>query len=167
MNQTKSLCLRLSCLTLAAACATGGGRPVRLLTEPESKALVAARQSAAGLSTVRLRIGSAELTAEIARTPLQKASGLAFRTTLAPDAAMIFTNDMPQRVVYYTRDTMIPLSCAYIDANGIILEIHDMQPRDSRPIISKSDRVQFVLEVNRGWFERHGVSAGAQVQLAG
>lgn len=120
--------------------------------------------SSAGLPTVRLQLGRAELRAEVAHTPLQKASGLAFRTSLDPNGAMLFTNAVPQRVVYYTKDTLIPLSCAYLDADGIILEIHDMHPRDVRRVVSRSDRVRFVLEVNRGWFEAHGVIPGDRVR---
>ncbi len=62
------------------------------------------------------------------------------------------------------KNTLIPLSCAYIDAAGTILEIHDMTPGDERPIPSSSDKIQFVLEVNQGWFGKQQVVPGQIVR---
>jgi uncharacterized membrane protein (UPF0127 family) len=58
------------------------------------------------------------------------------------------------------RNTLVPLSCAYIDPQGTVLELYDMKPRDETSIPSQSDQVQYVLEMNQGWFERHGVRPG-------
>jgi uncharacterized protein len=58
----------------------------------------------------------------------------------------------------------VPLSAAYIDPEGVILEIHDLKPLDETTVQADSDRVQFVLEVNQGWFARHHISTGAVVR---
>ena len=62
------------------------------------------------------------------------------------------------------RNTLIPLSCAYIGSDGTILEIHDMKPKDETPIEAGTDKIQYVLEVNRGWFDRNKVSTGMVVR---
>ena len=57
-------------------------------------------------------------------------------------------------------NTILPLSLAYIDPQRTILEIHDLQPHNTNTVMSSSDCVQFVLEVNQGWFKRHNVTTG-------
>ena len=57
------------------------------------------------------------------------------------------------------RNTLIALSIAFIDDSGRILQIEDMKPKDERRTVSK-DKVRYVLEMNQGWFERHGVTVG-------
>jgi hypothetical protein len=58
----------------------------------------------------------------------------------------------------------IPLSCAYLNREGVILELHDMKPQDETPIPADSREVQYVLETAQGWFERNQVGAGTLVQ---
>ena len=114
---------------------------------------------------VMLKLGSGKLRAEIASTPHQAATGLAFRATLAPNDAMLFVYQAPHRVVFHMKDTYIPLSIAYIDSKGDILEIHDLTPGGVTPLVSWAGSVQFVLEVNLGWFEKHGVVPGSRVNF--
>jgi uncharacterized membrane protein (UPF0127 family) len=118
-----------------------------------------------GLPLVGLRLGKGRLTAEIASTPVQAATGLAFRSTLAPDSAMLFTYQAPHKVVFSMEGTSIPLSIAYIDSTGIILEIHDLPVGDKAPVISGSDAVRFVLETNRGWFDKNRIVPGTRVYI--
>jgi len=73
---------------------------------------------------------------------------------------MLFVFSQPHRAQFWMRNTLLPLSCAYIDSEGTILELHDMKPRDETPIPAASDQVQYVLEMNKGWFERHNVTPG-------
>lgn len=119
-----------------------------------------------GLPMVELSAGSGRLAAEVARTPLQAATGLMYRARLAPDGAMLFVNSAPQRVAFHMKDTRMPLSCAFIDSNGAVLEIYAMLPGNEKPVVSASDDVRFVLEVNRGWLERHGVAVGSRINVA-
>jgi uncharacterized membrane protein (UPF0127 family) len=112
------------------------------------------------LPTVKLWVGASELTAEIASTVRQIQTGMMWRTNMAEMEAMLFVFPLPQSVSFYMRNTLLPLSCGYIDANGTLLEIYDMKPRDETPIPSASSQIQYVLEVNQGWFERHNVRTG-------
>jgi uncharacterized membrane protein (UPF0127 family) len=116
------------------------------------------------LPTIKLRVGAHEMVAELARTSRQIASGMMHRAGMAPDEAMLFIYPSPRRVYFYMRNTLIPLSCAYIDGNGVIREIYAMKPGDETPIASRSDRIQFVLEVNQGWFEKNNIGPGSSVR---
>jgi uncharacterized membrane protein (UPF0127 family) len=87
-----------------------------------------------------------------------------FRTNMATNEAMLFLLPAPQQASFYMRNTLIPLSCAYMDEEGAILEIHDMKPKDETPILSASSNIQFVLEVNQGWFEKKHIGPGALVR---
>jgi uncharacterized protein len=87
-----------------------------------------------------------------------------FRTNMAPSEAMLFLLPVPQQASFYMRNTLIPLSCAYISSEGVILEIHDMKPKDERPILSGASNIQFVLEVNQGWFEKNRIGLGTLVR---
>ena len=116
------------------------------------------------LPVVKLRVGAREMVAEIASTSLQIASGMMYRRNMAPDEAMLFIYPSPRRVSFYMRNTLIPLSCAYIDRKGVIREIYAMKPGDETPIASRSDRIQFVLEVNQGWFEKNNIGPGASIR---
>jgi uncharacterized membrane protein (UPF0127 family) len=116
------------------------------------------------LPTVKVWLGREEMLAEIAREPVQVATGMMFRTNLAENAAMIFVFDRPDPKNFYMRNCTVPLSAAYIQPDGTIAEIVDLQPGDERGVQSKSTNLQFVLEVPQGWFQRHNVSTGAMVR---
>jgi uncharacterized membrane protein (UPF0127 family) len=62
------------------------------------------------------------------------------------------------------KNTIVPLSAAYIDPTGIILEIHDLKPHDTNAVLAASDRVQYVLETPQGWFKRHQVKEGMVIR---
>ena len=116
------------------------------------------------LHTVKLWLGDQELITEVARTQEQLNAGMMFRETMAENEAMIFVFPSPRRVSFYMKNTLVPLSCAYIDPEGVIQEIYDMTPKEEKPIVAKSAQVQFVLETRQGWFARHHISTGAVVR---
>jgi uncharacterized membrane protein (UPF0127 family) len=78
--------------------------------------------------------------------------------------AMLFAFSGPEPRAFYMRNTYVPLSIAYIDPDGIIQEIYDLQPLNETPVASKSENIQFVLEVPQGWFKRHNISTGMLVR---
>ena len=116
-----------------------------------------------GLKTVELKILNANLKAEVADTPQASENGLMFRDSLPEDRGMLFVFEQPKTASFWMRNTKIPLSIAYIDSLGKILEIKSLKPLDETAVPSGSDRVAFALEVNQGWFGRHGISPGAQI----
>jgi uncharacterized membrane protein (UPF0127 family) len=101
---------------------------------------------------------------EVARTLPQIQTGMMHRKSMEKDEGMLFILPVVQRASFYMKNTLVPLSCAYIDPEGEILEIYDMTPKDENPIFAKSDRILFVLEVNQGWFQRNNIGVGTVIR---
>jgi uncharacterized protein len=116
------------------------------------------------LQTIKLWLGAEELTTELALTPEQQRTGMMFRTNMAENEAMLFAFAYPHRAAFWMMNTFVPLSAAYIDPEGTILEIHDLQPQNTNSVAASSDRVQYVLETTQGWFKKHNVAPGTLVR---
>lgn len=118
------------------------------------------REAQPKLQTLKLWLGPEELNAELALTMNQIRTGMMFRTNMAENEAMLFVFSVPHRAGFWMKNTVLPLSAAYIDSEGRILEVHDLQPGNTNSVIAASDNVQYVLETRQGWFERHNVRPG-------
>lgn len=116
------------------------------------------------LATAKLYVGPATITAEMALAQIEIATGMMFRTNLVETEGMIFHLGQPQRAGFWMKNCPTPMSCAYIDPQGVILEIREMEPNNTNSIVANSDNVLFVLETAQGWFERHGVRTGMVIQ---
>ncbi len=116
------------------------------------------------LRTERLAVGSAEVLAEIARTPGERELGLMFRKDLPDGRGMLFVFESDERLSFWMKNTLVPLSIAYIASDGTIREILDMEPLSLAPVPSQHS-VRYALEVPRGWFGRAGVRAGDRVAI--
>jgi len=116
------------------------------------------------LPTIKVWLGSEELIAEIARERVQVATGMMFRTNMPENTAMIFVFDHPGPKNFYMRNCVVPLSAGYIEPDGALAEIVDLQPGDEVGVQSQTSNLQFVLEVPQGWFTRHNVRTGAVVR---
>jgi uncharacterized protein len=139
--------LALCCLLILEGCHSKGGG-----------------ESAFGLRTVNVKISGTPLTVEVADTPQASENGLMFRTSLPEDRGMLFIFDEPRKATFWMKNTKIPLSIAFIDSGGSILEIKSMSPFDETVVPSASDQVAYALEVNQGWFDRHHISTGAVIE---
>ena len=105
-----------------------------------------------------------EITAEIAVTDDERAQGLMYRKELPDGDGMLFVFDRDQQWSFWMKNTLIPLSIAFIASDGRITEIRDMQPQDLSSV--KSNRsVRYALEVPQGWFGRAGVRTGDVVRV--
>jgi len=113
------------------------------------------------LKTLKLYLGATELTVEIADENHERQAGMMHRTTMPENEGMLFVFPYPHRSGFWMKNTIVPLSIAYIDPAGRVIEIHDMQPGDEKAVESRSARVQYALEVNQGWFARNGIKPGA------
>lgn len=116
------------------------------------------------LRTIRLWLGPEELTTEMALTAEQVTTGMMFRTNMDEMSGMIFVFSRPTRVGFWMKNCPLPLSCAYITPEGEIAETHDMQPYNTNSIDADSENIQYVLEVNQGWFTRHHIQTGTVVR---
>ena len=117
---------------------------------------------AAELPTATLTIGTHKLTAEIATTPDQRSVGLMNRFSLKPDHGMLFIFEKNEPLAFWMRNTYIPLSIAFIDAEGRILNVVEMAPRSDATHPSRGDAL-YALEMRKGWFAERGVAPGARV----
>ena len=116
------------------------------------------------LETAKLEINGYVLTVEIARTSDEQARGLMHRSSLREDRGMLFPYDRDQKLSFWMKNTSIPLSIAFIAADGTIKEIYDMKPFSLKLITSRYS-VRYALEVNQGFFIRNGISAGDHVAI--
>jgi len=125
--------------------------------------VLAGTASAQTLPTLELRIGSNRLVAEIAATPETRTYGLMNRFSLKPDHGMLFVFDAPQPLAFWMKNTYVPLSIAFIGADGRILNIEDMAPRTESTHPSRGAAL-YALEMKKGWFAERGIGAGDRVQ---
>ena len=115
------------------------------------------------LPAVRLTIGQASVMAEIADDAAEKSKGLMGRKELADGTGMLFVFAEPQAMSFWMHDTLVPLSIAYINGQGVIREIHDMKPLDDSPVQSMFDDLMYALEVPQGWFQRNKILPGDRI----
>jgi uncharacterized membrane protein (UPF0127 family) len=107
-----------------------------------------------------------EVRVEIADNLFEQARGLMYRKALGEDRGMLFVYTEERELSFWMKNTRIPLSIAYIDSEGRIVDILDMKPLDDEPPhYVSSEPVQYALEVNQGFFEKRGVKVGDHVEL--
>lgn len=114
---------------------------------------------------VDLIIGNNLLKIEIAQNDEERAKGLMFRETLGEHNGMLFVFNVERPVSFWMKNTLIPLSIAYIDKRGKILEIYDMEPHSTEPKASKRSSILYALEVNQGYFQNNNISEGDYINL--
>ena len=111
--------------------------------------------------TVPLQAISVRACAEIAQTEPQREYGLMHRTRLGTDAGMLFVFPEAQTQRFWMKNTALPLSIAFLDDNGTIVNIEDMQPQ-TLDVHASRLAVRYALEMELGWFARHHLKAGSQ-----
>ena len=111
------------------------------------------------------KAGRVSVKAEIARTPSQRQQGLMHRKELKDGEGMLFIFDSDQPLSFWMKNTLIPLSIAYIAGDGRILEIYNMEPGNLNPVES-SRSAHYALEVPQGWFDRAGIAPGDTIDIA-
>ncbi len=118
--------------------------------------------AAAELPTVELRIKGQRVVAEIAATEATRTTGLMNRFSLQPDHGMLFVFQAPQPLAFWMKNTYVPLSIAFIGADGRIANIDDMAPLTETAHPSRG-LVLYALEMKKGWFAQHDIGAGETV----
>lgn len=112
-----------------------------------------------------LSVREEKMQVEVADSPQEWAKGLMYRKSLPENQGMLFVFPRPRRASFWMQNTFVPLSIAFLNREGKILEIRDMQPLDETPIMSWSDDVWFALEANQGWFEKKSIQAGERFEI--
>ena len=118
-----------------------------------------------GLEQRRVHVRDASLTVEIAATAAQRACGLSLRDRMDVNHGMLFVYRDDGIREFWMKDTLIPLTIAFLDAEGRITELRDMDPRAPQRRLRSREAVRYALETHRGWFDANGIGVGDRVQL--
>lgn len=116
------------------------------------------------LQTMPIYLGAQTLDAELALTPGQEATGLMYRTNITDETAMLFVLPAPMQASFWMTNCPMSLSAAYIGPDGVIEEIHHLEKNDNVPVVASNNNIEYVLEVNDGWFSRHDIRPGTLIR---
>lgn len=114
------------------------------------------------LQRVTLTAGIHQIDAQVALTPQQHAVGLMHRTAMPQQEGMLFVFDNPSKQCFWMKNTLIPLTAAFIADDGTIVNLENMQAQTTDSHCSKQ-AVRYVLEMNQGWFAKKGLKAGSKL----
>ncbi len=114
------------------------------------------------LQTTKITAGIHVITAEVAATDLQRQTGMMWRSQMGANEGMLFVFDVPQKHCFWMRNTLLPLTIAFVADDGTIVNTADMQARDESSHCAKQP-VRYALEMNQGWFAKRGVKAGQKM----
>lgn len=115
------------------------------------------------LERIKLTAGMHRIDAQVAGTPEQRQTGLMLRKDMPQHEGMIFVFEQPTKQCFWMKNTLLPLSAAFIADDGTIVNIEDMKPQTLDAHCSTKP-VRYVLEMNKGWFAKKGIKAGAKLQ---
>ncbi len=124
--------------------------------------LSAQEQAQTGLPRTHLTAGFHQIEVQIASTPPQQATGLMHRTEMPQYEGMLFVFPEPKQQCFWMKNTLIPLTAAFVADDGTVVNLEDMQPQTTQSHCSAKP-VRFVLEVNQGWFAKKGLKAGTRL----
>ena len=123
----------------------------------------ASSAAAAELPQIPLAVGSHKLVAEVAATDAQRSTGLMHRRMLPENRGMLFVFPDIAFHAMWMMNTYIPLSVAFLDRDGVIINIEDMQPHTQNSHAAAKP-ARYALEMNQGWFAKRGIKPGQRVE---
>jgi hypothetical protein len=115
------------------------------------------------LPTVQLQAGMHNIVAELAQTPQQQQIGMMMRTEMAAHEGMLFVFDEVAPRCFWMKNTLLPLSIAFIEDDGTVVNIAEMKPRSEASHCSEKP-VRYALEMNQGWFSKRAIKAGFRLK---
>lgn len=115
------------------------------------------------LERIQLRAGMHLIDAQLAATQEQRMTGLMFRKEMPMHEGMLFVFEQPAKQCFWMKNTLIPLSAAFVADDGTIVNLADMQAESTQSHCSNKP-VRYVLEMNQGWFAKRGIHPGYQLQ---
>jgi hypothetical protein len=141
----RSLALFLAAATLLASAA-------RAQEEPQT-----------GLPRVELTAGMHRIQAQVASTPQQRAVGLMHRRDMPTNEGMLFVFEQPGTQCFWMKNTLLPLTAAFVADDGTVVNLADMKPQSLDSHCSAKP-VRYVLEMHQGWFAKRGIQAGQRLR---
>ena len=115
------------------------------------------------LQRVKLSAGMYQIDAQVAMTPQQRAIGLMHRKEMPPHEGMLFVFEQPAVQCFWMKNTLLPLTAAFVADDGSIVNLADMKPQTTDSHCSAKP-VRYVLEMNQGWFAKRNIQAGARLR---
>ncbi|KQV85467.1 DUF192 domain-containing protein [Rhizobacter sp. Root1221] len=119
-------------------------------------------QAPQDLPTIKLGAGIYNIRAQVAQTDEQRMTGLMHRPAMPNNDGMLFVFNEATQQCFWMKNTLLPLSAAFIADDGTVINIEDMKPQTLDSHCSKKP-VRFVLEMNVGWFAKRGIKPGARL----
>lgn len=117
------------------------------------------------LQRIVLGAGIHQIDTQLALTPEQHMVGLMYRKDMPQSEGMLFVFDTPVRQCFWMKNTLLPLTAAFIADDGTIVNLEDMKPQTTESHCSLKP-VRYVLEMNQGWFAKKGIKAGTKLSGA-
>ncbi len=114
------------------------------------------------LRRVELTAGMHRIDAQVALTPQERQTGLMYRKEMPAHEGMLFVFEQPSQQCFWMKNTLLPLTAAFIADDGTIVNLEDMKPQTLDSHCSAKP-VRYVLEMNQGWFAKKGIKAGAKL----
>ncbi|MGE0802793.1 MAG: DUF192 domain-containing protein [Lautropia sp.] len=114
------------------------------------------------LQQVWLQAGIHRIRAEVAASPGERARGLMMRQSLAPNSGMLFVFENASVHCFWMKNTLIPLTIAFIAEDGTVVDLADMKPHDENSHCP-SRPVRYALEMEQGWFKAKGIKDGDRI----
>jgi uncharacterized protein len=114
------------------------------------------------LPRIKLQAGMYQIDAQVAQTPEQRSIGLMYRTEMPTHEGMLFVFEQPSTQCFWMKNTLLPLTAAFVADDGTIVNLADMKPQTTDAHCSTKP-VRFVLEMHQGWFAKKGFKAGTRL----
>ncbi len=143
--------LPVAALCLSALLGSGAWRPVHAEGRPQLQ-----------LPRTELRAGMYRIDAQVAQTFGERQTGLMHREQMPAHEGMLFVFEQPARQCFWMKNTLLPLTAAFVDDDGTIVNLADMQPQSEASHCSAKP-VRYVLEMNQGWFAQKNLKPGAKL----
>jgi uncharacterized protein len=114
------------------------------------------------LQRIKLSAGMHQIDTQLAQTPEQRQIGLMWRKDMPLHEGMLFIFEQPSQQCFWMKNTLLPLTAAFVADDGTIVNLEDMKPQTTDPHCSTKP-VRYVLEMNKGWFAKKGIKAGSKL----
>ena len=133
------------------------------LLTPTMATSAKAQEPQTNLQRTAIQAGMFQIDAQIANTPQQRQIGLMFRKDMPTHEGMLFIFEEPQKLCFWMKNTLLPLTAAFVDDDGGIVNLVDMQPQSTDSHCSEKP-VRYVLEMNQGWFAKKKIGKGYKLK---
>ncbi|MBW7857600.1 MAG: DUF192 domain-containing protein [Leptonema sp. (in: Bacteria)] len=116
-------------------------------------------------SKIRISVGHATAEVEVAATPETRERGLMYRAKLDDNQGMLFVFAEEHTLVFWMKNTLIPLDIGFFDAQGLLLSVERMKPDNGATTYRSPSAALYALEMNQGWFDKNNILKYAQLKL--